>query len=120
MKASTTTKNNGRSSTIIGQNVSAGIISFRGADLTVAKYIGHAEIGTRTEDIQNLLSSHNVDIVSLDKLVTKHDRFASFKLVMKKSQLSIVEDPTIWPSGISVGRWWDPKAPLAPTGAESE
>ena len=88
--------------------------------MTVAKYIGHAEIGTRTEDIQNLLSSHNVDIVSLDKLVTKHDRFASFKLVMKKSQLSIVEDPTIWPSGISVGRWWDPKAPLAPTGAESE
>ena len=81
--------------------------------MTVAKYIGHCAVDTKTDDIQKLLVDHNVDIVSLEKLPTKHDRFSSFKLVLKKSQLSIVENPELWPSGIHVGRWWPPKAPTS-------
>ena len=51
---------------------------------------------------------------SIEKAAMKHARFASFKLVVKKSQLSIVENPDIWPAGILIGRWWEPKAASTP------
>ena len=112
--AAATKKGTKPSSIIIGKNVNAGIVSFKGADLTVARYVGHAELGTETDDIRQLLGTHNVDIVSLEKAAMKHARFASFKLVVKKSQLSIVENPDIWPAGILIGRWWEPKAASTP------
>ena len=61
------------------------------------------------------LEARNVKVVSLEAIETKHDRFASFKLVVKKSQLEIVEKDTFWPDGVVVGRWWSAKstAPVA-------
>ena len=95
---------------IIGTSVSAGRISLKGADLTVAKYIGYLENSTRPEDIRALLDEHGVEIVSLDPIPQKHDRFKSYKLVVKKNQLPIVEDEKIWPEGVLVGRFWSPKS----------
>ena len=108
--AGATSKNAKSSSIIIGQNVNAGIVSFKGVDLTAARYIGHCEVGTETKDIQQLMDQHKVDVISLEKLQTKHGNFSSFKIVVKKSQLETVMNPTTWPAGIHVGHWWAPKA----------
>ena len=98
------------SSIVIGTSVSAGRISLKGADLTVAKYIGYLDNSTQPEDIRALLDEHQVETISLDPIPQKHNRFKSFKLVVKKSQLPIVEDGKIWPEGVVVGRFWSPKS----------
>ena len=91
------------------KKVSAGVVSWKGADLTIIKFIGRCAIGTTTDDIKATLDSHGVEIVSLEPAPTKHSRFASFKLVVKKAQQDVVENGEIWPEGVLVGRWWPPK-----------
>ena len=106
------------SSIVIGTSVSAGRISLKGADLTVAKYIGYLDNSTQPEDIRALLDEHQVETISLDPIPQKHNRFKSFKLVVKKSQLSIVEDGKMWPEGVLVGRFWSPKS-TSPSSSET-
>ena len=97
------------SSVIIGKNVSAGLVSFKGADLTVARYIGRVALGVEADTIRESLTSRSVDVVALEKIQTKHERFSSFKLVLKKSQLHLIEDASFWPEGVIIGRFWAPK-----------
>ena len=101
------------SSVVIGKKVNAGVVSWKGADLTIAKYIGHCAVGTTTDDIKSTLEFHGVEIISLEAVQTKHYRFASFKLVAKKTQKDIIENGEIWPEGVRVGRWWSPKSASA-------
>ena len=78
--------------------------------MTVAKYIGRLDNETRADDVKSLLEEKGVDVVSIDPIQAKHERFKSFKLVVKRSQLSIVEDEELWPTGVIVGRFWSPKS----------
>ena len=98
-----------KNTVVIGKKVSGGEVSWRGADLTVPRYIGRVALGTTTEDVKSLLIDNGVDVVSLDPLSLKHNRFLSFKLVIKKSQLPLIENPDFWPEGVMVGRWWNGK-----------
>ena len=100
---------NKNTSIVIGKNVNSGVVSWRGADLTVARYIGRVAIGTTAEEIRASLESRGVDVISIEAIKTKHTRFASFKLVIKKSQLEIIEKDDFWPHGVIVGHWWSPK-----------
>ena len=102
---------------VIGKNVSSGISSWKGADLTVARYIGRVARGTSASEIQTSLEARGVNVVSLDAVDTRHDRFASFKLVVKKSQLEIIEKDDFWPEGVIIGRWWSAKPKDAASGA---
>ena len=95
---------------VIGKKVNEGVVSWKGADLTIARYVGHVALGTSTDDISLSLQNKGVEVVELLPLATKHSRFLSFKLVVKKSQLSIIEDENFWPEGVSIGRFWSPKA----------
>ena len=72
------------SSIVIGRKVNAGVVSWKGADLTVAKWIGRAALGTTENDIRATVESNGADVVSVEAIETKHGRFASFKLVVKK------------------------------------
>ena len=102
---------------VIGKKVSAGLVSWKGADLTISRYIGRVAPGTTVEDIKTSLHSCGVNVVSLDPITTKHNRFSSFKLVVRKSQLEIVDNPDIWPEGVVVGRWWSLKRNMNENGA---
>ena len=105
---------------VIGKKVSAGLVSWKGADLTIPRYVGRVAPGTATDDIISSLESCGVDVISLDPLEMKHKRFLSFKLVVKKSQLEIIENPDIWPEGVVVGRWWSPKSPVNNNGVTTD
>ena len=98
-----------KNAVVIGKKVSGGEMSWRGADLTVPRYIGRVALGTPTDDVKSLLVDNGVDVVSLEPLTLKHNRFLSYKLVVKKSQLPLIENPDLWPEGVMVGRWWSGK-----------
>ena len=77
--------------------------------MTVARYVGRVAIGTSPDDTKSFLEQNAVDVISLEAVEQKHNRFASFKLVVKKSQLQLVENSELWPEGVVIGRWWSPK-----------
>lgn len=108
--AHTGQKRGGNGPIVIGKKVNEGVVSWKGADLTVARYVGHVALGTTPDDISLSLQNKGVEVVELLPLTTKHSRFLSFKLVVKKSQLAIIEDENFWPEGVSIGRFWSPKA----------
>ena len=97
------------SAVIIGQNVNSGVVSWRGADLTVSRYIGRVALNTTAEEISSWLESKNVDVVSIEAIPTKHQCFSSFKLVIKKAHLETISERDFWPMGVLVGPWWPPK-----------
>ena len=114
-------KRSSKSSTIvIGKKVSAGVVSWKGADLTATRYICRCAYGTTVEDVRATLEFHNVDVVSLEAIPTKHTRFSSFKLVVKKEQLDVVSNGDIWPIGVLIGPWWPSKSPTDPITATSD
>ena len=76
----------------------------------MARYVGRVAIGTSVDEIRSSMETRGVEVVSLEAIATKHARFASFKLVIKKSQLDVIEKDDFWPEGVVVGRWWSSKA----------
>ena len=104
---------------VIGKNVNEGVTSWRGADLTVSRYIGRVAVGTTADDVKSFLVGNGVDVVSLEPLTVKHTRFVSFKLIIKKSQLPVIENADIWPEGVMIGRWWAAKPTTSDSNANS-
>ena len=89
--------------------MSDGLISFKGADLTVNKYIGRVHNETSTEDLRNFITSQNITIVELEQLETKHQRFKSFRLRVKRDDVERMEDEDFWPKGILFSPFFRPK-----------
>ena len=108
---------------VIGKNLNAGLISLKGADLTAARYISRLALGTTADQLRSSLESRNVKVVSCEAIPTNRTQpsFTSFKLVVKKSQLEMIQNDEFWPDGVIVGRYWSPKSAAstpAPTEAE--
>ena len=103
-------KRGGNTPIVIGKKVNAGVVSWKGADLTVARYIGRVAVGTTSDEILSSLRDKGVDVVELTPLTLKHNRFLSFKLVVKKSQLKMIENELLWPEGVIIGRFWSAKS----------
>ena len=98
-----------RSRTVIGKKVNDGLISLKGADLTVNRYIGRVHNDTTCEDLRNFIVSRNVTVIELEQLETKHQRFKSFRLRIKKDDLEGMEDEDFWPEGILFSPFFRPK-----------
>ena len=106
-------KRGGNAPIIIGKKVIAGVVSWKGADLTVARYVGRVAVGASPEEIRLFLQEKEVEVVELMPLTTRHSRFLSFKLVVKKQHLPIIEDAELWSEGVIVGRFWSAKSSTA-------
>ena len=98
-----------RPRTIIGKNVSDGLLSIRGADLTINKYIGRFHMDTTEEALREFITKKDVTVVELDPIKTTHNRFKSFRLRVKRSELDKIEDPEFWPQGVVVCRYFHPR-----------
>ena len=101
--------NASQSRVIIGKKVSEGLLSVKGADLTVNKYIGRLHNDVTTEAMRDFLVAAHVTVVELEQLETKHDRFKSFRLRIKRDDLKIVEEQDFWPEGVLCGPFFRPK-----------
>ena len=89
-----------RPRTIIGKNVSSGLISVKGADLTVNRYVGRWDNNATGDAVTEFIVNKEVSVIELEELETKHGRFKSFRLRIRKSQLSTIEDENFWPEGV--------------------
>ena len=81
----------------------------KGADLTVNKYIGRLHNDVSIDDMRQFLEGQNVSVIELQQLLTKHDRFKSFRLRVKRDDLKIMEERDFWPEGVLCGPYFRPK-----------
>ena len=86
--------------TIIGKSVRDGLISVKGADLTINRYVGRWHNDSTANAVKEFISNQNVTVVELEELDTKHGRFKSFRLRVKKNDISLIEDENFWPEGV--------------------
>ena len=93
-------RNFSRPRTIIGKNVNDGLTSVKGADLTVNRYVGRWHNDTTVDAVKEFITKQNVTVVELVDLETRHGRFKSFRLRIKKIQLPTIEDENFWPAGV--------------------
>lgn len=81
-------------------------MSLKGADLTASLYIGHVSLDASIEDLKKYIEDQNISVIDLTETARKHNRFKSFRLCIKKSDLEPIRDPNFWPEGIVVRRFF--------------
>ena len=87
-------------------------MSWSGADLTVESYIGRVAFTVDAETIKADLTSNGYEIISIEENETRHQRFKSFKMVVKQSEFEkLLKFP--WPEGVLYRRFWRPRPPIA-------
>ena len=84
-------------------------MSMKGADLTINKYIGRVHNDVSTEDVRAFLEGQNVSVIELEQLETKHNRFKSFRVRVKRDDLETIEERDFWPQGVLCGSFFRPK-----------
>ena len=87
---------------VVGKKVAGGLISWKGADLTTNVYIGYVDVNTSLEEVKEGINSQDVHVVELAELKRSHNRFKSFRLCIKKSDMPKITVPDFWPSGVVV------------------
>ena len=88
---------------------SSGVISWRGAPLTVDCYIGRVDHDATTDRVKAFVDSKGVDVVEIEENATRHQRFKSFKLVIKKVDYEKLDNRDEWPEGVVFRRFWRPR-----------
>ena len=97
---------------VIGKKTSSGVMSWSGADLTVESYIGRVAFSVDAETIKSDLTSKGYDVISIEENETRHQRFKSFKLVVKQTDFEkLLSFP--WPEGVLYRRFWRPRSQAA-------
>lgn len=102
---------------VIGKKVMNGTVSLKGADLTVNRYVGNVDIGATTDQIRDFLIQEGVAVVELEENKTQHSRFKSFRLRIRKDDLSKIDDPNFWPEKVVIRPFFRPKSNGAVKGA---
>ena len=82
-------------------------MSWSGADLTVESYIGRVAFSVDAEMIKADLTSNGFNIISIEENETRHQRFKSFKMVVKQTEFEKLLQFS-WPEGVLYRRFWRP------------
>ena len=96
--------------TIIGKSVNNGLVSFKGADLTVNKYVGRVHNDVTADELRQYICDAGVTVVELEALERKHQRFQSFRLRVKRAELENIEKAEFWPVGVILSPFFRPKS----------
>ena len=84
-------------------------MSLKGADLTVNRYVGRVHNDTTLDDLRQYISTREVSVIELEQLETRHQRFKSFRLRVKKDHLELMENEEFWPTGVLFSPFFRPK-----------
>ena len=98
---------------IIGKMPSSGVVSWRGAPLTVDCYIGRVDLDATTDQIKEFVTSKSIDVIDIEENKTTHQRFKSYKLVIKKTDYEKLDNHAEWPEGVVFRRFWRPRNTVA-------
>ena len=94
---------------IIGKSVRDGLVSVKGADLTVNRYVGRFHNDSDVEAVRKYILDQGITVVELEELERKHNRFKSFRLRVKRADLPRIEDAEFWPEGVILSPFFRPK-----------
>ena len=100
-----------RPRTIIGKNVNNGLISIKGADLTMNKFISRFHNDTTNEALRDFIIDKGVSVVELEEINTTHNRYKSFRLRVKRTDLVRIDDAEFWPQGVILCPYFRPRNP---------
>ena len=89
--------------------MSDGLLSIKGADLTTNKYVSRFHMDTTENELRQFISQKDVTVVELESIKTTHNRYKSFRLCVKRSDLDKIEDADFWPQGVIVCRYFRPR-----------
>ena len=73
------------------------------------KYVGRVHNDTTHDDLRKFITDSGVTVVELEALETKHQRFQSFRLRVKRTDLDRIEEPEFWPAGFILSPFFRPK-----------
>ena len=91
---------------VVGKKVSGGLLSWKGADLTMAFYVGFADINSSVDDMRAGIEGQGVGVVELEEMSRKHNRFKSFRLVIRKKDVDSIKNPDFWPEEMVVRKFF--------------
>ena len=94
---------------VIGKSVSAGALSFKGADLTIHRFIGNVHPDVNVETMKKDLDQMGITVLDLQLNQGKSTRMKSFHLTAKRSDSEKIDDPETWPENIVVRRFFLPR-----------
>ena len=95
---------------VIGKKVSAGLRSWRGADLTTDLYLGYFSVGTSVDEVKFNFEDQGVNVVELEQLHTQHNKFKSFKMCIRKNDMEKVKrDDFEIPEGVVIRYFYQKK-----------
>lgn len=103
------TQHRSRSKTIIGKKVSDGSVSWKGADLTVNRYIGNVDITAKSDQIRDYIEKKGITVIEFEENKTQHTRFKSFRLRIRRSDVTNIDNPEFWPSDVIVRPFFRPR-----------
>lgn len=98
-----------RADVVIGKSVSSGAVSFKGADLTIHRFIGNVHPDVDVETMKTDLTSMGISVIELQQNVSKFSRFKSFHLMAKRSDAEKIDNPDTWPENIIIRRFFLPR-----------
>ena len=87
---------------VVGKKVAGGLLSWRGADLTTNIYVGNFDVQTTLEEVKTGIEAQDVNVVELEEIKRSHNRFKSFRLRIRKADLSMITNADFWPEGVVV------------------
>ena len=91
---------------VVGKKVSEGLVSWKGADLTMSFYIGNVDVGANCDVMKSDIKNLGVDVVEFEELRRRHNHFKSFRLVIKRKDFDAIKDPLFWPDGVVVRKFF--------------
>ena len=100
---------NGRSTVFIGSKVTSGQISFKGADLTVDRYIGKIDVEADNDEVKKFITDAGVKLVDFQENSRSHSSFKSFKVTVRRSDLPTLEKDNFWPAGVIFRNFFRPR-----------
>jgi hypothetical protein len=80
--------------------VNSATLGWKGADLTVERYLGRVGINKDNEMVKKHIQDAGITVVGFEEYSRIHKRFKSLKLTVKQSQLKQLENPQLWPEGV--------------------
>jgi hypothetical protein len=94
------------------------------AELTVDRYLGNVGINEDNLKVKEYIENAGITLVNFQENKRNHERFKSFKLTVKRSHLTLLEDPELWPEGVVISNFFCPRqtamnSPGVPCGALS-
>lgn len=101
---------NRRSPTIyVGNKVTSGQMSFKGADLTVDRYVGRIDVNEDNVKVKAYIEDSGVELLDFQENSRTHSSFKSFKITARRSDLPTLEREDFWPTGVVFRNFFRPR-----------